>query len=187
MSPDPRLVAAAASLVALLALVGCGSSGTKKSTTSQSAARGQCAPAAGEPSATTKSYVMTMSAGPPEAMYTMAQVKAMHPKHGEVMLGGSMMTGAGMGSAMPGMGGGMRHVEVRICSRSSGRTVEAHPTMTMIDRSSGKRTTVQVATMQGVGEGRADLHYGNNMALPHHAAIEITVNGQRITLVPPTG
>jgi hypothetical protein len=38
--------------------------------------------------------------------------------------------------------------------------------------------------MQAIGAGRADLHYGNNVAMPHHHRYTITValNGERAVL-----
>jgi hypothetical protein len=65
---------------------------------------------------TTKTYVLTLTVGPLETMYTPAQVKAKHPTGGEVMVGGSM--GSGMS-----MGPGNRHLEAHIHSRATGKVM----------------------------------------------------------------
>ncbi len=40
---------------------------------------------------------------------------------------------------------------------------------------------VPVATMEGIGEGVSDFHYGNNVELTtgHHITVTVTLNGQR--------
>jgi hypothetical protein len=126
----------------------------------------------------TKSYVFKLTVGMSEQMWTPAQVKAKHPTSGEVMLMGSM-TSSGMS-----MGGSLRHLEVHITSRPSGKVVVgAHPAITTLDTSvkHGMMSTVPVAVMEGVGAGVADLHYGNNVDLVdgHLYTITITLNGQR--------
>jgi hypothetical protein len=126
---------------------------------------------------TTKSYVMRLSLGMSEPMWTPAQAKATHPKSGEIMLTGMMM-----GGAMP-MGGGQRHLEVHITSRASGKVVAgAYPMMTLVDTTArhAMTTPVHVAEMQGVTAGPADVHYGNNVSLvPGHVyRITVTLNGE---------
>ena len=41
--------------------------------------------------------------------------------------------------------------------------------------------------MEGIGEGHPDLHDGNNVSLPHRAAVEVVVAGEKATLIPATG
>ena len=165
------------------ALAGCGG-GTPKPPAAGST---QCTVRAGATSAQTHSYTIALGIGKVEKMYTPAQVKRMKPSHGEVMLNGRMaMAGMSADSGMSGMSG-MSHLEVHICSRATGRTADVAPTITVIDRSSGRRTAVAVATMEGIGEGHPDLHYGNNVLLPHHAAVEVVVAGEKATLIPATG
>jgi hypothetical protein len=127
---------------------------------------------------TTKTYVFKLTVGVSEQMWTPAQVKAKHPTSGEVMLMGSMTS-----SGMP-MGGSQRHLEVHITSRPSGKVVVgAHPAITTLDTTvkHGMMSTVPVAVMEGVGEGIADLHYGNNVDLiaGHVYTITVTLHGQR--------
>jgi hypothetical protein len=114
-------------------------------------------------------------------MYTPAQVKSMHPKMGEVMVGGSM--GGGMS-----MGKGTRHVEVHIHSRANGRVVtNVSPTMRIRDKTAmagmDMAVKVPVMAMQGIGQGVSDLHYGNNVPLKtgHTYVITVTVNKEPAT------
>lgn len=186
-----------------LALAACGN-GSSSPTAGSSAltvpASSDCAGAAKPASGVvtqavaTTSYYMVADVGPEEQMYTSDQVTSMHPSSGEVMMGGQMSSGAsgspgssemGTGAAggMSGSGGSqIRHVEVHICSRSSGKAVTgATPTMGMAD-STGQTAaqSMAVAVMQGVGMGAADMHYGNNMAVVpgHYYTITCTLNGQ---------
>lgn len=112
----------------------------------------------------------------PEMMYTQAQVRKMHPKHGEVMLRGKMMGGMHMGGAM-------RHLEVQICSKKSRAVVtNAHPRIVVVDETvKGMPMSVPVAVMEGVRKGVADLHYGNNVAMPagHKFKVTVTLKGER--------
>jgi hypothetical protein len=54
-------------------------------------------------SSTSGAYKLTLMIGPLEQMYTRAQYKKMHPKHGEIMISGTMVMGGmgGMGMDMP--------------------------------------------------------------------------------------
>jgi hypothetical protein len=126
----------------------------------------------------TKSYVFKLSIGMPEQMWTRAQVRAKHPKTGEVMVGGAMAGGMAMG-------GSTRHLEVHVTSRATGKVVMgAHPTISAIDANvkNAMMMKVPVAMMQGVSEGVADLHYGNNVNLVagHIYKVAITLRGERV-------
>ena len=83
-----------------------------------------------------------------------------------------------------GMGGAdVRHLEVHICSRSTGKVVQnAQPTITVVDNTSnGMADHVSVAEMEGIGAGVADLHYGNNVTMPamHRYTVTVTLNGEK--------
>ena len=118
--------------------------------------------------ATTATYHFRLHIGMTEKMYTPAQVKAMHPKTGEVMLGGMMNGGMAMG------GGSMRHLEVQICSNAASRVItNASPRIGI--RDGMHSTNLPVAMMRGVGAGRNDMHYGNNTPLTAHHSITVTV------------
>jgi len=130
--------------------------------------------------ATTATYKLTLSVGPTEAMYTMDEVKAKHPKTGEVMVGESTSMG-GMS-----MGRANRHLEVHIAARATGKTVtNVSPTITLTDTSAmsgmSKAQKVNAMAMEGIGEGAADLHYGDNVKLtPGHVyRVVVTIKGEK--------
>ena len=182
MKSRPSAVSAA--LLVLALLVPAAALGT----VTNAAATG-CKVGSGAQSATTSSYHFVLHVGMSEQMYTPAQVKKMHPKHGEVMLRGRMNGMGGMS-----MGGSMQHLEVQICTRPSNTVITtANPTITVKDDSSmGMATKVPVAVMQGVGAGTGDLHYGNNVAMKpgHRYTVKATLKGQTATFhmkVPKTG
>jgi len=111
-------------------------------------------------------YVFALAIGPVETMYTPAQVKARHPSTGEVMLSGRMVGGmAGMDMSS----GAERHLGVHICT-AGGKVVRgAHPAITV------NGATVPAAVMEGVGEGAADYHYGNNVNLESGRKLTVVV------------
>ena len=103
------------------------------------------------------------------------------------MLSGTM-------AAMNMAAGSTRHLEVHICRSSSGAVViGAHPTITVDDPSAKTMMmSVPVATMEGIGMGSSDYHYGNNVELTagHHVTVTVTLNGHHAvfhTTVPKTG
>jgi hypothetical protein len=131
------------------------------------------APSSTAPSETTtgKSYAYKLTVGMAGQMWTPAQVRAKHPKTGEVMLSGSM------GGAMS-IGGSSRHVEVLITRRSSGKVVAgAQPTIALLDTNAINAMAVKlpVATMRGVDEGSAAIHCGNNVDLVPGHLYKVTV------------
>jgi hypothetical protein len=125
---------------------------------------------------TTPSYKLTLHVGPIETMYTAAQVKATHPKEGEVMVGDSM----GMGGMSM---GGNRHLEVHVYSKATGKVVaKAAPSITLTDTSAmGMAEQVNAMAMEGIGEGVADLHYGDNVKLTagHRYKVVVKVKGEK--------
>ena len=126
--------------------------------------------------ATTGSFRFALRVGMPEKMYSSAQVKAMHPKTGEVMLRGHMgMDDMGMGGML--MGGTSRHLEVQICSQATGSVItNANPTIALMDDTAhGMTSTMPIAVMTGIGEGDAGLHYGNNIRMPGEHMFIVTV------------
>ena len=126
-------------------------------------------------------YVMVSIAGPNEAMYTMAQARKLHPKTGEIMVSGQMM-GKGGSSMSMGSTSVMRHIEVHICSKATGKAVVgAHPAMNLRDLSRESRwAIVRVAEMQGLNRDPADTHYGNNVTVipGHRYLLQTIINGQ---------
>jgi hypothetical protein len=118
--------------------------------------------------ALTRSYRFALRIGPVEGMLMPYQVRATHAKHGEVMLRGRMV--------VP-MRGQLHHLEVHICLRTTRVVVtNANPTIVLVDNTAhGHPKRLPVAVMQGIGAGRSDLHYGNNVAMPHHHHYSVTV------------
>lgn len=180
-NPSPiaalRVAAAAGIAAAALALAGCGSSQPSTSSAAAPAAgKGvaqsatACAAQAGSQTVSTPAHYFVMHLGPREAMYSMTQVRSMHPNSGEVMVGGAMGAGTSMSGAggMSGMAAGSaRHLEVKICDRRTGAVIRSSGVrMTIADTTTnGMAKAMSVAMMQGVGAGANDLHYGNNVML----------------------
>jgi hypothetical protein len=105
-------------------------------------------------------------------MYMPYQVRASHPKHGEQMLRGQMTTDVSILT-----GGPVRHVEVQICAKGTRRVVtNASPKIVVRDLTTHRVVSLPVAVMEGIGEGVADLHYGNNVAIPRRHRFVITVS-----------
>jgi hypothetical protein len=124
--------------------------------------------------AKTGPYVFAVTVGPEETMYTPAQVKSKHPKTGEVMLAGKMVGGmAGMDMST----GPQRHLEVHICTTKGKVVIGAHPSITV------NGAMVPVAVMEGVGEGTADYHYGNNVSLKTGQKAKVVVKLKGTTAV----
>jgi hypothetical protein len=129
--------------------------------------------------ATTPTYKLTLSVGPVEKMYTAAEVKAKHPTDGEMMVGHSMSMG-GMS-----MGDANRHLEVHVAARATGKVVtNAQPAITLTDTSGmAMSEKVDAMAMQGIGQGIADLHYGDNVKLNagHMYKVVVKVKGEKAT------
>lgn len=148
-------------------LAGCGSSGSKSTAVG-------CTTKGAAATATTKSYRYVLDVGPLEEMYAPGAAPA--NAKGETMFAGSM--GAAMGADA-------QHVEVHICSVGTDRVVVgAHPTITLKDTTTGTTEPVPTATMQGLGSGQGDYHYGNNAnVVPGHAFVAtVALNGERADL-----
>jgi hypothetical protein len=95
--------------------------------------------------------------------------------------GGNMQGMPGMSSSGGGMQGmpnmsssstgiqadpAMRHLELHVRSKATGKAVRnAKVSITVID-SAGQQITVPIAVMYGISEGQEDWHYGNNVNLP---------------------
>jgi hypothetical protein len=87
-------------------------------------------------------------------------------------------------TGMGGTGGANeRHLEVHVCSRSTGKVVQnAQPTITVVDHAgTGMTDHVSVAEMEGIGATVADLHYGNNVTMPamHRYTVTVVLNGEK--------
>ena len=135
-----------------------------------------CGPEHGKRIDVTRDYRFTLLIGKVEDMYMPYQVRANHLKHGEVMLRGRMATGANV------TGGTIRHLEVQICARGSRRVVtNANPKIIVDDTTRGRAVRLPVSVMEGIGQGAADLHYGNNVAMAagHRFVVVVAWKGER--------
>ncbi|HZS87034.1 MAG TPA: hypothetical protein VFE42_06075 [Chloroflexota bacterium] len=114
-----------------------------------------------------KGYRLTLDIGPLEKMYTQADYKRLHPKHGEVMLRGTMSMGE-MGMKAPN-----HHLELHVYDLKHRRVVgdamvsisyrQIAGSMSSMSSMSQRPTSVPIAVMMGVGAGMSDVHYGNNV------------------------
>ena len=134
-----------------------------------------CKPETGKRILDTRDFRFTLLVGPVENMYMPRQVRANHLKHGEEMLRGSMTpTEMLLGN------GPLRHVEVQICRRATHAVVtNAKPKIVVDDVTEGKVVTLPFSAMQGIGQGVADLHSGNNLPMPSRDRYVVTVTWKR--------
>ncbi len=125
----------------------------------------------------TASYAISLTLGPKETMFTPAEVKAKHLKSGEVMIGGSMAM-----DMSSGMGGAVRHLEVHITSRATGKAItNLTPKIAVADRTTKALSDViTVVKMQGVGAPASDIHFGNNvdLHLGHAYTVAVAVGAE---------
>jgi hypothetical protein len=121
---------------------------------------------------TTKHYLIVLNVVPPEHMYPPAVAKRIHPTEGELNIRGTMAPITPIA----------RHFEAHIYSRRTGKPVHgAHPTITVVDHTTGTTEQVRVTIMQDVVVGARDYHYGNNanMAYGHDFTITVRLNGEQ--------
>jgi hypothetical protein len=136
-----------------------------------------CKPETGKQIVDSRDYRFTLLVGHVENMYMPRQVRASHPKQGEEMLRGYMTPTAMLLAAGP-----IRHLEVQICVRTTRAVVtNAWPKIAVEDTTNGKTLTLPISVMEGIGEGVADLHYGNNLPMPasHRYIVTVTWRGER--------
>jgi hypothetical protein len=133
----------------------------------------------------------TSNASPTTTMRTVTTMMGTATTTAKTPMGHSpMATTTAMGTtsdtqmASPGMGGtDVRHLEVHICSRSTGKVVRnAQPVITVVDGTNhGMADHVPVAEMEGISAGVADLHYGNNVTMPamHSYTVTVSLHGEK--------
>jgi hypothetical protein len=159
-----------AGLPALAAVFAVAAAAVLSSTHASTAGGAGCTIPVGSLQATTAHHLFALDVGPMEAMYSPSEAKAKHPGGGEIMLGGAM-------SNVPGPPAPARHLEVHICSKDGSQVVQnANPVITLADlTSNGRPLSIPVAVMEAVGQGVADLHYGNNVLMPADHTYLVTV------------
>ena len=169
-APSAARAAALAALAALatFALAACGSSSR------HAALAPACVVAAGSGDQTESgtTYTFLLHLGHPEVMLmeSPATAIAQHKGNDEVMLGGSMMPASARSKNTV-----VRHVEVHICRRSTGKVVTGASPIIKVTPSGGPTQRIAVSEMEGASAGAADYHYGNNVALRsvHHYTITV--------------
>lgn len=125
--------------------------------------------------ALTPSYLLVVNVLPSEAMYTHDDIESMSPTEGEVILEG---TGEPVGV-------GVRHVEAHVYDRETGTTMSnVEPEIRVFNRTTGERVDVAPTLMQDVIVGRADIHYGNNVAVSGNSdiSVEISLDDEEVTV-----
>ncbi|MDQ6782811.1 MAG: hypothetical protein M3063_05085 [Actinomycetota bacterium] len=161
------MAVASAAVVTGAVLAGCGSA------SSTSTAVG-CSTQGATSTATTKSYHYVLNVGPVQEMYAPGQ--APPNARGETMFNGSMSMANGPAA---------QHVELHLCSAGSNRVVtNARPVMTLTDKTTGATQPLAMSTMQGLGQGQGDFHYGDNANVPvgHAFVLAVKVNGEQANL-----
>jgi hypothetical protein len=141
-------------------------------------------------------YRLELDIGDPEQMYSKADAARQKPTSGEIMVSGQMAGGTpspgggmkgmpgmappsgGMSGGMKGMPGmspaggdaqadpAMRHLELHVRSKSTGKAVRNAKVSITVTDPAGQQITVPIAVMYGIAEGQEDWHYGNNVRLP---------------------
>ena len=125
--------------------------------------------------ASTPRYIVVANVLPGEEMFTGERVRNEHPTVGELVI-------AGAGNPL---GPNVRHVEAHIYDRSTGLPLSnVRPSISVLNRSTGKRTSVPPTLMQDVNSGARDVHYGNNIAVAGDSdlSITVTIGEQEVTL-----
>jgi hypothetical protein len=93
------------------------------------------------------------------------------------------------GASMPGMSNmssssagiqadpAMRHLELHVRSKATGKAVRNAKVSIIVTDSAGKQITVAIAAMYGISEGQEDWHYGNNVRLlPGQYSVQVSAN-----------
>jgi len=98
------------------------------------------------------------------------------------------MVGASMNTGGMSMADANRHLEVHVASRATGKVVtNVQPAITVADTSvmagMAMSEKVNAMAMQGIDEGIADLHYGDNVKLTagHMYKVAVKVKGEKAT------
>ncbi len=93
------------------------------------------------------------------------------------MAGMAGMSGSSTGASAPAIpASSYRHLEIHICSRSTGKVLSGlNPTIDVVDNTAHDMSTlVPVSVMEGINQP-LDLHYGNNVVMPPGRTFTVTV------------
>jgi hypothetical protein len=141
--------------------------------------------------AETGKYRLELDIGDQEQMYSKADAARLKPTGGEIMVSGHMANDMSGMKGMPGMSSdagmqtdaSMRHLELHVRSKTTGKAVRAAKVSITVSDTTGKQlTSVPIAVMYGIVEGQEDWHYGNNVPLPSgHYVIQVSANQETAT------
>jgi hypothetical protein len=122
-----------------------------------------------------------MAGGTPSPGGGMKGMPGMSPPSGGSPPGGGM-------KGMPGMAPtgadaqadpAMRHLELHVRSKSTGKAVRNAKVSITVTDPAGPPITVPIAVMYGIAEGQEDWHYGNNVRLPPgQYGVQVTADGK---------
>lgn len=124
---------------------------------------------------TTAHYLVVVNVLPSEHMMTRAEMNAMHPTEGELIING-------IGEPQ---GAGVRHVEAHIYDRTTGQVVTSLvPSIRLVNRTTGEVVDVVPTLMEDVIVGPLDLHYGNNVPVTGDSdiSVQVTVAGEEVSV-----
>jgi len=136
--------------------VACGDADTRTATDSSDA---RCRVDGPKKTTATRAFVLHVL--PPERIFTSGQAAELTPKEGEVIFRGALVDEARAGSPS------QTHVSVHILDRRRGDAVwEPYPLRVRLGPADGEEVRpLDVALMEGIGEGVCDRHYGTNVRL----------------------
>jgi hypothetical protein len=124
-------------------------------------------------------YTLNLRIGPSVQLWTSQQARTTKPKNGEIILRGTAANGT-----MPN-----RHLDLHVALRTLGKVITDVPVAITVNTPGGKAVqNVPIATMQGVGKGSSDIHFGNNISLQpgrYHVVVQVkrTTTTFDVTLV----
>jgi hypothetical protein len=73
----------------------------------------------------------------------------------------------------------MRHVELHVRSKATGKAVRNAKVSITVTDPAGQPITVPIAVMYGITEGQEDWHYGNNVRLaPGQYGVQVSADGK---------
>lgn len=172
----PQAVVVAFSIVGFGALTACGVLRVNAAPLSPEATKAAIEAVSGwTRTVATADYVVVVNVLPSERMMTRAEVNALHPTEGELVIN------------TPGQPQGpeTRHVEAHIYDRSTGIALTSVvPTIRVKNHATGDVVDVPSVLMQDVNIGPLDLHFGNNVRVVGDSDISVivTVNGELVTV-----
>jgi hypothetical protein len=125
--------------------------------------------------ATSEHYIVVVNVLPAEEMFTRAEYERKHPTVGELVVDGHP-------TPRP---PSSRHAEAHIYSKTTGLPLTSpHPTITLVDHTSGRVENVDATLMEDVVIGKPDLHFGSNVVIEsgHDFTLVIKIGNEEVSL-----